>query len=286
MNGLEHRAFLAQAYALINPLQVGAEHYADLDAVRLLPKGMERHAHMMPLVVELKLLSEDRRLALLERAEQWSRTNDMPLFSALLSGGDKTRVLPHLQRHMVVSRRDMGRAWLRYHDPRVFRHLRWLLSAEQMAALMGPLETWTWYDQLQAQWHTHARPPAESVLSRLLLTQEQWADLEHLEALNQCLRELAEDGTEADDAAASAIRDGLRQARQYGLSDSDDIRLFALQYQQHGPQWHRQGSILQCIEKVKGQRGTYVSAFAELGSLTNGGAGSVSNAEQTHQRDW
>lgn len=283
MSILDHRVFLEQDFALINPLQVGAELYADLETVRLVPEGLERHGHMMPLLVELKTLRECRRLELLMRASNWARANDMPLFSALLRGGDKNRVVLNLRRCMVVLRAGGGRGWLRYHDPRVFRHLRWLLAREQMAGLMGQVEAWTWYDPLKMRWDVYGRPEMRCGTSRLLLTQKQWTILQSFDALNRCLRELAAEGGDADDNAAQATLEGLLCASKQGLIDDDDIKLFARQYQKYGPEWHLQDKILHCLEKARTHQETYFSACVDLGLMSAAGAGSLLDSQRANK---
>jgi len=218
MPALTHRLFLAQDYAVINPLQVGAEGYADLDVVRLLPVGLERHEHMMPLLVELRRLPEDTRIELLERANRWSSEHDMPLFSALLACPvEMSRLVFHLQRQMVLRGPRGNSAWLRFHDPRVFRHLRWLLAPEQMAGLLGPVAAWTWHDPGRACWHEHGRPRTYPH-ARLTLSQAQWHALGELEALARRLEALADNGEVADDALARRVLNELVRARHPGLA--------------------------------------------------------------------
>lgn len=284
MSVLDHRAFLEQDFALVNPLQVDASQYMDLDTVRLVPEGMERHAHMMPLLVELNTLAETKRLDLLMRASNWARNNDMPLFSALLRGGSKGRVVYNLKRCMLISYPGVGRRWLRYHDPRVFRHLRWLLGLEQMAFLMGQIDRWTWYDPVQMRWDTHNRPDIVGRTPRFSLSTQQWVSLQLFDALNVCLRELAAEGLATDDSAAKAILEGLLQASRQGLTDDDDVRLFARQYEMHGPQWHQQERVLHCIERARTNQDTYFSACAEIGLKASAEAGALLDAERTNNR--
>ncbi|MCE7032254.1 DUF4123 domain-containing protein [Lysobacter sp. GX 14042] len=217
MPGLTHRLFLAQDYAVINPLQVGAEGYVGLAVVRVLPAGLERHERMMPLLAELRGLPEGRRMELLERAERWSNEHDLPLFSALLAcPAEASRLVFHLRRRMVLRKPDGSSAWLRFHDPRVFRHLRWLLTPAQMAGLMGPVTAWTWYDPLRAQWHGHGRPPPDPHAG-LSLSPAQWRSLEQLGALTRRLGELADEGGDTDDVVARRLLNELVEAGDRGL---------------------------------------------------------------------
>lgn len=235
MWNLDHRWFLAQDYALVNPLQVALDQYSDLATVRLVPSGFERHARMMPLLVTLKTLSESRRLDLLARAHRWSRYYDLPLFCALLSSSATEHTIQaSLRRNLIVSRGDGRQVWLRQHDPRIFRHLRWLLDDAQMANLMGPVTHWTWFDPLAGQWHAYARV-RDVCAARLRLTPGQWAAVDELEALNRCLRDLAQTSPEAPgDEIARQLLQGLQEAQRQGLGDMTQRCLYAHRQLHHG----------------------------------------------------
>lgn len=260
MPGMDHRLFLAQDYALINPMQVALDQRSDLETVVLLPKNLERHIRMMPLLLELKSLPESERLALLDRADRWSRDHDMPLFCAMLAGDtDMPGLERHLLRNMLLSRTGAVRAWLRFHDPRVFRHLRWLLDDEQMCRLMGPVAAWTWFDPLGGNWHVHQRPGASDT-RRLQLTREQWDSLEQFEALNRCLRDLAEKVPDPpDDGVVRQLMEGLKEAQRQGLQDVVDKSMYARQRLLYGPAFHAAGDLQVRSGRMK-QGGTSCSA--------------------------
>lgn len=228
MWNLDHRWFLAQDYALVNPLQVALDQYSDLNTVCLVPSGFERHARMMPLLVTLKTLSEPRRLDLLERARHWSRYYDLPLFCALLSSNaTQDTIQASLRRNLIVSRGNGRQVWLRQHDPRIFRHLCWLLDGAQMASLMGPVTHWTWFDPLAGQWHAYAR--GEDVCAvRLRMTPDQWAAVDEMEALNCCLRDLAHASRVVPgDGIARQLLQSLLEAKRQGLGEMGQRCLYA-----------------------------------------------------------
>lgn len=232
---LDHRLFLAQDYALINPLQVGRDQYADLDLWQLVPKGLERHQRMLPLLVHLSNMEESRRLDLLERAGEWARHHHMPLFSALLSSQHAPeQVRASLLSRMLLRREDGSRAWLRYHDPRVFRHLQWLLDMKQLATLMWPMHTWMAFDPLLRCWLQWSRPDIPRH-PRLGLDARQWRAIGQFEALNNCLRDLADEGEASDDDTARRLLEGLLEARRQGLEQGADAMLYARQQLEHGP---------------------------------------------------
>ena len=228
---LDHRLFLEQDYGLINPLQVGKEHYADLEVHRLMPKGFARHERMLPLLVPLGSLEREQRIELLERAEDWARSHHMPFFSALFTSQHEARYVRAMLVDRMVSRRpDRVNVWLRFHDPRVFRHLQWLLDPKQVSALMGPAVTWLGFDPLCRHWHCWSRPDSTGN-QRLCLSHEQWQAVEQFEALNRCLRDLAQLDLPTDDDAARRVLESLLEARRNGLEQDAAAIGFALHRQ-------------------------------------------------------
>lgn len=212
-------------------MQVGREYYADLDVCGLLPRGFAHHKRMLPLLIHLGGLEQKRRIELLDRTHDWARGHHMPFFSALFTSGcspGQTKVM--LVDQMVCRRPDGVRAWLRYHDPRVFRHLHWLLDQEQLATLMGPATTWLGFDPLCRQWHRWSRPGVPGS-RRLYLSPEQWQAVEQFEPLNRCLRDLAELGLPTDDEVSRRVLERLLEARRQGLVRDVDAIRFALGHQ-------------------------------------------------------
>lgn len=261
---LDHRLFLEQDYALINPMQVGRGAYSDLDVLRLQPKGLERHERLMPLLVHLAGVEEARRIKLLERVDDWARGHDMPLFSALLrSEKSPGQVKASLQARMVLKRDDGGRAWLRYHDPRVFRHLCWLLDDVQLATLMSPVTAWLGYDPLSGSWCRWARPDA-LVHRHLYLSPWQWQAVEQLEALNRCLRNFADEGKPSDDATARNVLEGLLAAREQGLTQRDDAILYARQQFDHGKGISVLPAVADRLRQVRERAASYIMACDDL----------------------
>ncbi|WP_255516287.1 DUF4123 domain-containing protein [Luteimonas suaedae] len=261
---LGHRLFLAQDYAIINPMQVGSDQYADLDVQYLLPKGLERHRRMMPLLVYLASVEESRRIELLERADHWSRHHHMPLFSALFSSAHAPgRVRAGLLARMLLRRDDGRRVWLRYHDPRVFRHLQWLLDKEQLAVLMGPAQTWLGFDPLCRRWRQWSRPDVPGH-PRLRLDSRQWQAVEQFEALNGCLRDLADEGESSDGDTARRLLESLLEARRQGLVQSVDAMLYARQQLEHGPGIARLPAVALRLRQARELETSYVVACDTL----------------------
>lgn len=189
---LDHRRFWAYDFALINPLQVEERHWRALNPVALAPRALQSEQHLLPRLVTLRELPKDKVDALFLQAHDYSASNDFPFFSALfVCSGNTAALLGHLERVMMVTDRQQNRYWLRYHDSRVFMHLRWMLSLANLSELFGPIATWDWFDILTQSWCSEARPVvslSHAVNSSLRPSASEWRALQRIEALNACLQ--------------------------------------------------------------------------------------------------
>lgn len=245
-----HRTFLAQTHAIIDPTQVAAAQFADLPVQPLEPAELQGCLRQPPLLVALEALPWEQRLVLLDRADAHLRERGRPLFCALLACEDAPRLHGHLQHLMGLWRPGRGRVWFRVHDPRVFRHLRWLLTPAQMAHVMGPVHAWTWHEPLGGTWRTHARPEERAPFG-LLMQPDQFQGLEQLGVLNGCLRDLTQDAPGTGSTQVRTLMAGVLEARGTGIVHATDLRLYACQRLQHGAGFHRQPAVRQRLLRVE-----------------------------------
>lgn len=264
---LDHRQWLAQDFALVNPLQVEALHWEDLPNTPLVAGALQEQQHLFPRLVTLRSLPEPQRMDLLGRSERWQRDSDMPLFSALLqSRASPGRVASHLTKRMLLVSPEDGQVWLRYHDPRVFKHLEWLFTDAQMRAFFGPIEAWTWCDPLNGKWYRRSQP--ESAPSAgLQLSKEQWGSLRRMKLLNLSLRAISRKSLQIvlDGEVASRLDGYLREAiDQEGMSEPDDVRLYAEHALRYGVQLHQHPTMRTLIEDARTGECSYVGSCAEL----------------------
>lgn len=264
---LHHQLLFKHDHALINPLQVEAALWSDLPATPLLPRQVEVRPDLMPRLISLRDMSDAACTNLLERAQRHQKYSRHPFFSALLVSNTETpAVAAHLSRRLRIDTPDGGSALLRYFDPRVFRHLAWLLTDVQMGLLMGRITRWTWRDMTGA-WRPYECVETPSPLSRFRLTAEQWGSLQRLSLLNKTLRQIARSGpgTTLDDGSAKRIDDLLREAYQQHRLDNDaDRLLYAMQAVTIHPQIHRHPQIIQRLAHAHESSGGYVGACRNL----------------------
>lgn len=262
-----HRTFLAQTHAIIDPTQVAAAAFAHLPVQPLVPAELKGCLRQPPLLVSLETLSWEERLALLDRADAHLRERGRPLFCTLLACDDPARLRGHLQHLMGLWRPGSGRVWFRVHDPRVFRHLRWLLTPAQMAVVMGPVSAWTWHEPLGSTWRTHHRP-AERAPYGLLLQPEQWQGLDQMGVINGCLRDLAHDHPGSGSGQLRAVMEGVMEARAVGIEHPKDLRLYARQRLQQGRQFAQQPAVAARLAKMRAQGMSYAMACRLQSSRT------------------
>ncbi len=254
-----HRSFLAQTHAIIDPTQVSAACFADLPAEPLEPSELKGCLRQPPLLVALDTLSWERRLDVLDRAERHLRERGRPLFGTLLACDDASGLRGHLRHLMGLWRPGKGRVWFRVHDPRVFRHLRWLLTPAQMAEVMGPVHAWTWHEPLGGTWRTHHRPDAHAPFG-LLLQPDQWQGLEQMGVINACLRDLVDAPATAASSPLRALMEGVLEARDAGLEDVRDLSLYARQRLQHGPGFRHRPDVAARLARLRGEGMSYAMA--------------------------
>lgn len=262
---LDHRLLLAHEYALINPLQVDEDTWNDLPVETLLPTAFQSQPALMPILLPMADMDADSRVALLARSREWEAEQSTPWFSALLaSSASLSRIRHHLERNLQVRQRDGTHDLFRYFDPRVMRHLQWILTSDQRDCLLGPVTRWTWRLALD-DWHSVV--PVEPATQRLRLSSEQQQTLLHLDELNTCLVRLkqVDPDREQDHELARAVHDALAQAAdKVGLDETEDRQLFALQTVRFGPRIHQSPELRARLDRTLGGQSTYTVACDDL----------------------
>lgn len=262
---LEHRLVtMHAAYALVNPLQIAKPDWQDLPATPLVPEMLQAQPHLMPLLVDLAAMAFEKKVALLERIALWRRRG-VAYFAALLSCDGRSEVIAsHLRNRLIARRPDGERNLLRFYDPRVFRHLRWLFSAEQMNLLLGPIAAWNWPDG-DGVWRQHKR--GEPMALTLRLDARHWETIDRLRLINRSLNDLEVRAPQLtqDDALAQRIDALLAEAQAlHALHENDDRLLYAQQPLRFHPHIHRHPTLRARLQQVREHGGSYVEACADL----------------------
>lgn len=265
MANLDHRQLAACSFALINPMQVDETTWKDLPVQAVVPSAFRTQPHLLPRLLPLSELDSVTRTGLLDRAAAWEEEQNTPWLSALLvSDAGTARVRRHLTRCLAIPQSNGTSRLFRYHDPRVFRHLPWVLEADQMDALLGPVATWRWPRE-PGDWVSHER--GDTPMTPLRLSSTQQATLMQLGEVNTCLDRVAETRpTVATDARWwPVIHDLLQRARhQYQLTERDDRLLFTEQAVRFHPRIHRHTDLAGRLRRAEAGDSSYVAACRGL----------------------
>lgn len=270
MNLLHHRFLLAHDFALINPLQVDSALWSDLPTVPLAHTAIDSGRHLLPRLLELRSLGDALCADLLERSAHHDRSSRHPYVSALIRSASNVQDLGSwLSRQLLITGPDRSPALLRYYDPRVFRHLRWLLSDAQLGFLLGSVEAWSWRDG-SGNWQSQYRG-RHSPLPSLRLHAGQWDSLQRLGLLNESLRQIARiaPAIELGDDLARRTDALLASAyREHGLADPVDRRLFAVQAIVFHPRIHSHPQLARRLASARDGTGSYAAACGDLDDPT------------------
>lgn len=261
-----HRWLSDFAYALLNPLRLEREEWEDLPVTRLAPSGLKEQAAFMPLLLSFNDLTAPQRAILLGRIEAREQQGDTYLCGLLKSDAESSVLSAHLSRLLVMVRQDNGQRYLlRYYDPRVMRHLQWLLTDMQHVAFCGPISVWSW--PASSGWTTGRRLAQCSAGQRLVLHSHQWATLERLALINRALTELEILAPELsqNDALFQRLDAALVQAStELALADSEDWLFCAIQAVRFHPQIHHHPQLLERLGQAATKRESYAAACADL----------------------
>lgn len=266
---IDHRAIQEYGYAVVNPLQVDEGEFADLPTTPIVPEPFRMQPHLFPVLLVLDELDFDTRIGLLNRMRAWEIGSEFPFFSALIkSDATPLRMQRHLARQMMRQHRD-GVDLLRPFDPRVFRHLTWLLTNEQMDALLGPIEAWAWREP-GGRWRQNIRRQISHAQTPRL-NEAQWNSYARLGLVNRLIAKLHHVVPELnEDARRAREMDHFLDAaeRIHHLADTDDRCLFAEQAVRYHPRIHMHRALADRLINADAGQTSYVRACADLDEPT------------------
>lgn len=266
MDSLQHRSLWEHDYALINPLQVDSKLWSDLPAVALVPDGLEESADLMPRLLLLTKLGGKERIALLDRAKKHENFSNFPYFSSLIASKEEPTFLAACLRRQLVARFNKTKVFFRYFDPRVFKHLEWILSDAQLSALLYGVETWTWRDEL-GKWCIHNQTKF-CTYPRFRLLSEQWDQVKRIHLINQVVAKIEDASNDivmANRSISRLIDELLVQASEnYNLINSEDRCLYAYHGVIYGTDIFRHPEFAARLARTKNSEQSYIKATRDL----------------------
>ena len=261
---LEHRLITDCPFALINPFDVDRDLWVDLPHHPLIAPRLRASPGQLPVLVDLLKLSFTSRLELVQRAWHWERVSGRPLFCGFIKSTEPVeRMVRHLGRRLLIKNATGEQFLLRFYDPRVFEHLRWIFTPTQLAALMGPAEVWCWLDR-SGQWQCEERPELKTY--SLMLEPQQLLSLGRIGILNRILKILGrlQPSRAVDASLVRKIEAWLQCAFDEGLSEAADLQLYVLQALKFDVGIHRHPKLVTALHAAHMGQATYVSACSGI----------------------
>jgi hypothetical protein len=272
MFSLDHRTFLAQDFAVIDPLQVDASLWKHLISKPLGEREFDCDTAHLPHLLCLREVDELARLELLDVSDVFTATEETAFFCALIRTEESSSSLVRrLSRRMVLSRSSNGQKYFfRYFDPRVFLHLTRILSDEQMHLLLSPAAAWAWVDPLAREWREHliAADGADVGSALLTFNDKQLDSIARIELVNHVLRRLqSEHGERADVPSLLQAIDAhaLRAIETERLVGEDDQTQFVLDAIEYGAHVHQTPTVRRILEDARRKDTSYVGGMSALG---------------------
>ena len=258
-------------FALLNPLTVEEMDWSDLPSQPLENAAAKIRPHLMPRLVRLHELSGDQRDSLTTRIERYQKRGSA-FFCALLDTQASTeRVATHLQEHLVQRRKgDSRRWWLRFYDPLVFRHLCWQWQDDQLDRLLGPISAWCWQGeggQWQRRRYQAETPPR---FSYLFLEPQHWAKIDRITLLNACLMNLQVFAPQQPQTPVlwRWVDELIVRGRNIPLASDRDCQRYVEQAVCHHPDIHAHPELRACLDRIREQGGSYITACKDLDDVT------------------
>ncbi len=245
---------------------LAAEEFA---ARPLIPQGSgaslgpaTQDADVFPALIALRDCTPAQRAELAGQFEAALQREETPPFAVLLqSAATSDAIAHHLALQLIAtSPLDGSRCLLRYYDPRVFVQLPRILSAQESAALFGPVTRWHywWFNAWVASraLDAPAHQPAWSLA--------QWAGLLRIGMINRLLADMQLPLSVQEYFSRSADTDRIlmRAEEMYGLTDREDLLAFARAGLRTHPQFDEHPVVAHLIAQCGNAPGALADGFA------------------------
>lgn len=182
-------------------------------------------------IEELHILESGIEIAIEENCDSTraSRSTGGWIFSRDVS---PERLVSHMEQAIIVRNENSFEALLRVWDPRVIGHLARILTQEQLAVMLGPVEIWAWIDrdgelrQLKKSLMSDAVSTPAALPLRL--STEQDAAIDRIEVVNLLLKALANLGRKISPQLDHMLDEILRAGQEKGHINTTDLIAYGL----------------------------------------------------------
>jgi hypothetical protein len=216
----------------------------------LVPTGRPEHAGVAPKLYGVEH-AEEQVPALKQQIERDIRSGRPPVICAMLESTELYGpIQEQLSERLLLPKPTEGAAVFRYYDPRVFRHLRWILKAEQLGGLLGLVDSWTYLDPEEG-WVTVERPKCDGATA-FEVSRDQYAAIARIELVEQAIDLLRTSRMSSTADTPRQLHAQLVKGEGYGLS-ADDLLAFSLHGTLVSPHFDRHprvGAVLASREET------------------------------------
>ncbi|CAG9229911.1 conserved hypothetical protein [Paraburkholderia caribensis] len=166
-------------------------------------------------------------------------------------------LMRHVSDTIALPREPDGHSVFRFYDPRVVRHLGWVLRPEQLSLVFGPVQRWRYFSG--SGWQT-VECPIAAPAERLSPSADQWATLRRLHLIEQALKSIRDAGEPVDDWTPRRLDALFTKGARYRL-EGEDLVVFAVQGLLVSPNLDRHPKVAAALQS--GQTSSYSEITAQ-----------------------
>jgi hypothetical protein len=260
---LEHYCF-GIIDPLLNPLM--QEQLADLPRHSLAPAELDIQKNVLPCLVDFSELSRLRRLELFTSLEL-SLSNKIPCeFSALFASARPVETLvAHLRKQFIRIDLQNNRTLFRFHDPRVWLQLQWMLDTPSIQQLMGPIDKWMY--QLDWTWYVFEKPENKSSSDLRPKRRQQQVQVDRIGLINRVIKSQGLPSNLALIETGKKVSQLIERAQlRHNMSDADDLIAYANDGLTLGDTFDAHPFIVKTLKQLSDPEITYQEAMRDIDS--------------------
>ncbi|MFZ6747645.1 DUF4123 domain-containing protein [Undibacterium sp. Ren11W] len=268
MENLEFRLLEHYRFGIIDPLlnPLMQEQLADLPKYCLAPDELDIQKNVLPCLVDFSELSRLRRLELFTSLEL-NFSHKIPCgFSALFASARPAETLvAHLRKQFIRIDLQNNRTLFRFHDPRVWLQLQWMLDTTSIQQLMGPIDKWMY--QLDWTWHVFEKPENEGSSSARPNRRQQQVQIERIGLINRVIKSQSLPSNIALIETGKKVSQLIERAQlRHNMSDAYDLIAYAIDGLILGDAFDAHPLIVKTLKQLSDPEITYKEAMRDIDS--------------------
>ena len=219
----DHQILARHAFAVVDPAAL-EDLPEGMRSEALVPASLAASAHLMPRLIDLRTMTDERSGTLLESLHQAHTSGQAPPIALLVRAELDSKEFTGYWNALQLAMPQPGQqAWLRVHDPRVLHQLLRILNPAQRRKLFGRSAAFTYW--VAGEWLT---AQASDAVPTGGIAAWDWPRVERIGVVNRALQSAG-----VCDAAALSSQGALaeqlidRASARHGLVSQADMVEFA-----------------------------------------------------------